>query len=420
MRRLVESAPDVKKNATRIFEYQAMSAPAILGLSLLLACIGQLLLAGDLNTGIGVVIYVMACPLFIYALRNDPVRISHLNSTVGEPLGNFCRGVRGEILLLITLVSLAAFFRLFRIDTQPGSLWIDETFAGVNALEIIEGKHAPIWEVTPLNRFQPEWVKTPNLYLYYVVMILKIFGFGHLALKMVSVLPSIAGVIAAYFLFKAISNPVIAFISAFLLSVSHWSVATGRWGWDEVLTSCLQTLSYYFMVKGFSTERKSYFIAAGVIMGLCLYTYVASWIALAIAIGYFVFRLAADWPNLRPSLQHLISFLVPCLIVFSPLGAHYLANPRDLAVRTTEVSIAKVVKDTHSYAPLWENAKKYSLMFNYKGSPMRVITCLMRLNWISLRQFFLCSASLSMSIIGDALTISCYSFGLVSDCSPDY
>ena len=42
--------------------------------------------------------------------------------------------------------------------------------------------------MTPLDPWRPDWVKTSNLYLYYVTLIFKIFGTGYFGLKMVSVL----------------------------------------------------------------------------------------------------------------------------------------------------------------------------------------------------------------------------------------
>lgn len=78
--------------------------------------------------------------------------------------------------------------------------------------------------------------------------------------------------------------------------------------------------------------------------------------------------MALERHSFQANLQRILVFLLPCLLVFAPLGFHYATHPRDLSVRVSEVSIIEVIKSTDSYSPLWENMKKYALMFNYKGS----------------------------------------------------
>ena len=154
-----------------------------------------------------VILYLIAVSLFAYSFRdqqNDKLSQCDLRLTRTIDSVVSTRWLEWSCVLILLIV--AAFFRLYRLDSQPAGLWIDETQTGLNALEIIEGKPASIWGVTPLDRFRPYWVKTSNLYLYYVILILKIFGADRFGLKMVSVLPAIASVIAAYFLFKEFSN----------------------------------------------------------------------------------------------------------------------------------------------------------------------------------------------------------------------
>jgi hypothetical protein len=81
---------------------------------------------------------------------------------------------------------LPLFFRLYRLDSQPGSLWLDESLTALNALEIIDGKPAPLWGMTPLDRWRPDGVKTSNLYLYFVLGVFKVFGTGYFGLKAIS------------------------------------------------------------------------------------------------------------------------------------------------------------------------------------------------------------------------------------------
>jgi len=348
---------------------KGQNAATLLALSLLLGFLGQSAFTFDLNIFAGVFLYAAAAYFFIRSLRqdgNDKDVFIDDRASVGR-LRALSAKKWIEWLLVFALLSIAAFFRLHHLDSQPSSLWLDEGLVGINALEIIDGKHAPIWEMSALDRWRPDWVKTSNLYLYYVVFIFKTFGTGYFGLKMVSVLPAIASVVAVYFLFREISNVPVAFLSALFAAVSQWHVTISRWGWDAVLMCLLQLVSYWLLLRGLKTGRKWHLVLSGVLMGLCLYTYIASWIALAIAVTFLVLKSTMERHGLRSSLQHGLFFLVPCLVVFAPLGAYYAQHPGDLFARTSELTLAKSVDAAQSYYPVWGNIGKYTLMFNSKG-----------------------------------------------------
>jgi hypothetical protein len=341
-------------------------------LSLIAAFVAQLCFKLDLNVSGAVLLYLFAAYFFSKSLLRESEE--QFNREEIDTKHHFIQGLlfsttkEAELARIFILLFVAAFFRLFRIESVPGGIWIDESFTGVNALEIIDGKYAPLWGVTPLNKFRPEWVKTSNVYLYYVVFVLKEFGSTHLGLKMVSVIPGIAAVVADYFLFKTIAPLPVAFLSALLIAVSHWSVTTSRWGWDEVLMCFLQATAYYFLIKGLNSNRRRYLILSGLTLGLCLYTYIASSIVVGIPLVYFIIKIMLEPRDLRAHLQKFLTVFLPCALVFLPLGLHYLSQPGDFSVRLREVSILEAFRKTDDYSPLWESTKKYLLMFNYKGS----------------------------------------------------
>lgn len=347
-----------------------LGVTGLLAVSLLLGFLGQLCFAFDISVIAGLVCYAAASYSFIRTLSQyggDANAIFADSSSLPGKLGLLTSKKTFEWLLVLALLAVAAFFRLYRIDSQPSSLWLDESLTGLNALEIIEGRDAPIWQMTPLDRWRPAWVKTSNLYLYYVVMIFKVFGTEYLGLKMVSVLPAIAAVIAVYFLFREMSNITTAFLAAFLTAVSQWHVTISRWGWDALLMCFLQLICYWLLLAGLKKGRRSHLVLSGGVMGLCLYTYIASWLALAIAISFLIFRSASERPVLGKRIQDALFFLVPCLLVFVPLGSYYVSHPNDLFTRTAELNIGKSVEAAQSFLPVWEGISKYALMFNAKG-----------------------------------------------------
>jgi len=339
------------------------------GISLLLGISAQFCFALDLSVAVALGLYILAAFLFVLPFSAAESADANVSDKRGQsPAKKYpLISKRTEWLLLFGVLAVASFFRLYRLDSQPISLWIDESLTGLNALAIIEGKAAPFWQMTPLDRWRPEWVKTSNLYLYYVVLIFKLFGTGYFGLKMVSVLPAIAGVLAAYFLFKEISNISTAFIAAFLMAVSQWHVTISRWGWDAVLMSSLQLMSACLLCRAINTGKRSAFLLSGAIMGLCLYTYVAAWLALLIALTYLALRIVCQKGSRSARSQDAGVFLLSCSLVFAPLGIYYLNYPSDLVVRASEVNIAHAIATEQNVRPLWNSLAKYALMFNYRG-----------------------------------------------------
>ena len=247
---------------------QNQRSTGLLAGSLLLGFLGQLCFTFDWGVIAGLLLYLAAAFIFVRTLRqyrgggDDGAVDGEGHALAGRPSALRSKNVI-ELLLVLVLLLVAALFRLYRIDVQPLSLSLDEGLTGLNALEIIEGKHAPIWEMTPLDRWKPDWVKTSNGYLHFVALVLKAMGPGYFGLKMVSVLPGIASVIVVYFLFKQLTGVRVACLAAFLSAVSQWHVTISRWGWDAVLMSFLQMVSYWFLIRGVKTGKKRYFAGAG-------------------------------------------------------------------------------------------------------------------------------------------------------------
>jgi hypothetical protein len=350
--------------AARVLQGRAARS---ISFAVLLGFIAQLSFALDLSVVLALLLYSFAAYLFVASLaKEENARCDDSGLLFERLAGRFGR-VKIEAALVGFLLLIALLFRLYRLDFSPYSLFLDEGLVGLNALEILEGKSAPIWGMTPLDRWQPDWVQTSNLYLHYVALNLNLFGSGYFGLKMISILPAVGSVVVVYFLFREFAGISVAFLTAFLVAVSQWHVTISRWGWDAVLMGFLQLIAYLFLIRGIRTGKKIHFAASGGLIGLSLYTYIASWISLSIAIAFLVARAWRNRAPLRSRLGELSTFLAACLIIFAPLGMHYFKHPRDLTVRVSEVSLVKAIDGARGYLPLWNTLKNHALMFNYKG-----------------------------------------------------
>jgi len=283
--------------------------------------------------------------------------------------------IKIEALLFLLVALTACFFRIYNIESMPPGIWLDEKFTVNNAIRIFEdavrnpGDASNPWRspfsCTPL--IYAGWVETPNLYLYYVLGILKLFNFSYFGIKMFSVLPGIITVLLVYFLAREIEGPFAAFIAGMFCAVSRWHITISRWGWDAILMIMLQTLGYLLILKAVKTRKKQYFILTGLVFGLSMYTYVGSRLAilaLFVFLGIKVFSrkkfLSEFWCSLT-----ILGFMG--LLIFAPLGKYYVDNPGAFTVRTKEITIQKDIMNARSLEPLFSNIRKHIFMFHYEG-----------------------------------------------------
>lgn len=271
-----------------------------------------------------------------------------------------------EAAALAAIVLLGAFFRIHRLDVLPPGLWIDEVYVSTRAAQLLHEKPFLPFGASPLTWLE-QWVQTSNLYLYSVGLIFLGLGFGFWQIKLISILPGVAGVPALYLFARQLAGKRTALCAGVLFAAGHWNARLSRWGWDEVAMTTLQIVSACFLVRGFRRGERRSFVISGIAMGLCLYTYVAARLALAAALACLGAHALAGRGPRRERLAALAIFTLATLLTIAPLSVFYLEHPHLFDVRTSEASIFRQVQSTGSWEPLLNNARKHLGMFHLEG-----------------------------------------------------
>jgi 4-amino-4-deoxy-L-arabinose transferase-like glycosyltransferase len=267
-------------------------------------------------------------------------------------------------LALALLVALAGFFRLYRIGEIPSGPWVDELAAAANAVNLAARQPFTPFGTTPLFEAGPNWVHTPNLYLYFCYAVLWLSGFSQLGMKLISALPGIATPPLLYLLGRRFLSREAALLAAGLLAVSNWQVTVGRWGWDEVLVTALTVAAFAVLLAGVQDERPASFFLAGVVIGLAQYAYVAARLSALAAVAFLAVR--AFQTRRRRRLLEFGLFGVGLLQAVLPIAVFYVRHPATFAVREREISILPRLF-SGDLAPLLENLRAYGLMFLVRG-----------------------------------------------------
>jgi sugar lactone lactonase YvrE len=266
-----------------------------------------------------------------------------------------------ETVILVAILVLAAFVRLYHLDSLPFGVWYDEADNGLWALKMVED-----------SSYRPIYVESTNLpahFLYLVAIAFKLFGVNVWAIRLVTVGLGVSTVLAVYLLAREMFDRRLALVAAFLLAVSRWDVNFSRLGMHGVSTPLFTALAAYFFIKAFRTQRCLDFALGGVALGLGLCFY-APYRLFPFALGLFlVHKAIIERGFVKRYYLGVLVFVLAALLVFAPVGQFAWRYPKVFFARTSTTSIFRDKTRSQAIEAVRQSAKQHLLMFNYRGDP---------------------------------------------------
>lgn len=176
--------------------------------------------------------------------------------------------------LLIIILLLALFLRVWRIDSVPVSLFGDEVDIGYHAYSLYKTGKDYSGNFLPLHLKSLADYK-PALYAYSIIPTVATFGISPLGVRLPAAIFGILGVYFLYLLIKlTFKNKYIALLSAFLLAISPWHMQLSRWGSESIEMLTLYLAGLYFFLK--SLKSGKWLILSVVLLTLTSITYHAA------------------------------------------------------------------------------------------------------------------------------------------------
>jgi hypothetical protein len=260
--------------------------------------------------------------------------------------------------LAVTLLALA--LRLFRLDSLPPGVFVDDVRVALDAIQIVEG--------VPLSPFGTGWYEIPLGYAYVQAAAIAVLGPTNLALKLPPVIGGTLAVLGTYFLGRLLFGARVGFAAAVLLAVAFWPLSMSRWAFYTLIPPAVHVWSVYFLVRGFRDGRALDFALGGLILGAGMYSYLSIRLVVVALVGYIVYRsLCRDGFFARYRWQ-LALFGLLWALTFAPLAVTYARDPFTFLNRSQEIGIQRDIEKTGgSLLPLLENVRRYALMFNVEG-----------------------------------------------------
>lgn len=262
---------------------------------------------------------------------------------------------KGLLLLLLILI-IASFFRLWQLNSIPPGIYPDEAINGNDALEILRTGN--------LKVFYPENNGREGLFINLVALSFAVFGVSIWSIKIVTAVIGILTVLGLYLLTKELFSHLaikpfnysaIALLASFFLAVSFWHTNFSRISFRGILVPFVLVFGLYFLIKAFRTKKLSNFIFSGIFWGIGFYTYISFRMAVIIItiilILKFVEYLKKERPEiswggtfwkkiyLRDGWWKVNVFLVVIILIALPIGIYFLQNSQDFMGRAIGVSI---------------------------------------------------------------------------------
>ena len=229
--------------------------------------------------------------------------------------------IRRGLLLLIVL--LAAFLRLYRFTTAPPGLYRDEAMDGCNALEALEtGRFQP---------FYPEDGGREGLYVNLAAIPIRLFGNVPWAVRLPAAVAGILTVWAVGLLGGELFSAPVGLLAAFFLATSFWHLNFSRISLRGILAPCLLAWAIYLLLVGIRRSRWWLVALAGVVYGLGFYTYMAYRVTPLLIALVLLAR--------KPGWRAAGAFAAPAVVVAIPLLIYFVEHPGTFWGRAAQVSV---------------------------------------------------------------------------------
>ncbi len=188
---------------------------------------------------------------------------------------------RRESAALGALVLLAAAARCVWIESLPRYYFEDESRVGVFLLQVYRGAHIP-------NFFTMGWNTWPVVGLSVQGMFAPLLGLSTWSLRLSSALMGTLAVAATYLLARQMFSARVAFIAALLLAIGRTAIDFSRLGVCHAQVVLLTPLGFYLGWRALDTGKAASAVGAGIVIGLCLYSYNAGQSVPLLGLGWLV------------------------------------------------------------------------------------------------------------------------------------
>ncbi|OGE32048.1 hypothetical protein A2631_02935 [Candidatus Daviesbacteria bacterium RIFCSPHIGHO2_01_FULL_44_29] len=180
--------------------------------------------------------------------------------------------------VILVILILATFLRLYKLDTNPPSLSWDEAAVGYNAYSIANFGKDEWGKTFPLYFKSFEDDKHP-VHIYFTALSVKLLGLNEFSTRLPAAIFGVLNVLMIYFLAKelfaklpGLAGQIIGIFTAFLLAISPYSLQFSRFNHELQFALFFFVCGLYFFLVGL--RQKNILLSLSFLFfGIDLFTY---------------------------------------------------------------------------------------------------------------------------------------------------
>ena len=186
---------------------------------------------------------------------------------------------------LLLLFLIAVFLRVYRLESLPDVLHIDEAGLGYNAWCLAHYGTDRYLNVRP---FYPQnfYGGQSPLYTYLLALLIRTVGQGNLSLTLLKIPAVLASLLLFFVGTKSIrlvfDDQKWSIAAAFLLAVCPYYIMSARFALDCNLMLCCSAVALLFLIRFTQTKTLRNLILSGVFFGITMYSYALSYFLIPI------------------------------------------------------------------------------------------------------------------------------------------
>jgi len=227
--------------------------------------------------------------------------------------------------LLLAILILASFLRIYQISSNPPALNWDEVSHGYNAYSILKIGQDEWGNKLPLIFRAYGDYKLP-FYIYTTSLSISVFGLNEFAIRFPSALAGILAVFFTYLLVRKITkNEWLGLLSSLLLAISPWHIFLSRPAFEANLASFLIIGGFYYFLVGLS--KKWVLPLSLLLFGLSLHTYNSARVMVPLFLLTLIILYKKEIKSFfKKNLASSFVFLVLFLLLFIPFLNSFISQ----------------------------------------------------------------------------------------------
>ncbi|NTU67052.1 MAG: hypothetical protein HGB08_03980 [Candidatus Moranbacteria bacterium] len=264
-------------------------------------------------------------------------------------------------IILIAILAIGFFLRIYNIDHAPPGVYPDEAVNGMDAVQAEESGNYQ-WFYTANNGRE-------GLFMNMIAMSFKFFGISPLSLRIPSIVFGTLTILGTYLVAKELfQKERVGLLAGYLVAVSYWSINFSRISFRAILVPFILSFSFYFLFRAVRTKKWYDFAAGGLIFGIGLHTYIAFRIAPLILVVALMSFMLSRKDFLKEYWKGILIFITGTIITVAPILYTFYIHPEYLSSRTASVSILSPdVNQGHLFATFFRSFGLSLAKYNFWG-----------------------------------------------------